>query len=280
MDDGDGLLRIGLFSRLATISVRMLRYYQEQAVLEPAVVDGFSGHRFYRPEQIVDAHWVVRLREAGLPVAEIRQVLAHRDDPGRLREVMNVHRERLAADRALLDGKSAAFARIATYLEESTMNINPRQEHLPAMTVAALRRILPGYDDEGVLWQEIGDLMARSGAAMPEHDRGLGGATFHDTDYRESDVDVEVWLQVETPFGPVAPLTCQQVPEQEVVIATLTGSYDGMPELTAAIGSYIGANRLRTGPMFNIYRVSPVQTPDPAAWVTDVCFPILDRATP
>ena len=45
--------------------------------------------------------------------------------------------------------------------------------------------------------------------------------------------------------------------------------------VTAAVGAYLAAHHLETGPMVNIYRVSPAQNPDPSAWVTDVCFPIL-----
>ena len=45
--------------------------------------------------------------------------------------------------------------------------------------------------------------------------------------------------------------------------------------VTGAIGAYLAEHQLRTGPMFNIYRVSPAQNPDPSSWVTDVCFPIL-----
>lgn len=269
--DGEGLLRIGLFSRLTAISIRMLRYYQEQQVLEPAVIDPVTGHRFYTPEQLTDAHWIVRLRDAGLPVSEISEAMAHRGDPERLRSIMSHHGERLCDERARLDTLSAAFDRMNAYLKESTMDINVRRNRMPVMTVAALRRVLPSYHEEGTLWQEIGPLMEHSGA---NYHGGIGGATFHDPDYRETDVDVEVWLQVEAPFAPVAPLECREIPAREVLVATLQGSYDGMPEVTAALGTYIAAHALSTGPMFNIYRVSPAQNPDPGAWVTDVCFPI------
>lgn len=272
--NGEGLLRIGLFSRLTAISIRMLRYYQEQRVLEPAMIDPFTGHRFYTPAQLMDAHWIVRLRDAGLPVTEIREVMVNRSDPERLRVLMLHHGERLASERARLDDMTAAFHRMNAYLKESTMEINVRQIRMPAMTVAALRRVLPSYEDEGTLWQEIGPLMERSGTHMSGHDEGIGGATFHDPEYRETDVDIEVWLQVKAPFTPVAPLECCEIPAREVVVATLQGSYDGMSEVTAALGTYIAAHTLSAGPMFNIYRVGPVQNPDPSAWVTDVCFPI------
>ena len=81
------------------------------------------------------------------------------------------------------------------------------------------------------------------------------------------------WLQVPSSFTPVAPLECRIIPPCEVVVATLQGSYEGMPEVTAAVGTHIAANGLSVGPMFNIYRVSPAQNPDPSTWVTDVCFP-------
>lgn len=274
---GEGLLRIGLFSRLTAISVRMLRYYQERHVLEPAAVDPFTGHRFYSPAQLAQAHWIVRLRDAGLPVGEIAEMMANRGDPERLRAIMSAHGERLSRERARLDDMSAAFDRMNAYLQESAMDINVRQIRMPAMTVAALRRILPSYRDEGQLWQEIGRLMEQSGVMAPDHDDGIGGATFYDPEYRDSDVDIEVWLQVSAPLTSVAPLECREVPAREVVVATLLGSYDGMPEATAAVGVHIAAHDLRTGPMFNIYRVSPAQDPDPAAWVTDVCLPVLGR---
>lgn len=270
--NGEGLLRIGLFSRLTAISIRMLRYYQEQRVLEPAMIDPFTGHRFYAPEQLTEAHWIKRLRDAGLPVSEISEAMAHRGDPERLRSIMSHHGERLLDERARLDAMSTAFDHMNAYLKESTMDINVRRVHMPAMTVAALRRVLPSYREEGALWQEIGPLMEHSKARLSRET--IGGATFHDPEYRETDVDVEVWLRVEAPFVPKAPLECRETPARELAVATLRGSYDGMPEVTAALGAYIAAHDLSTGPMFNIYRVSPAQNPDPAAWVTEVCFPI------
>lgn len=148
---------------------------------------------------------------------------------------------------------------------------------MPTTTVAALRRVLPSYDDEGTPWQEIGRLMTRSGVRVPDHDEGMGGATLYDTEHRESDIDIEARLRVDAPFTPVAPLECRTIPARDVIAATLKGGYDGMPEVATALGVYIAAHGLRTGPMFNIYRVSPIQTPDPAEWVTQVCRPIVEE---
>ena len=43
--------------------------------------DPFSGYRYYRAEQLVDAHLVVQLRDAGFPVASIAQPGSRRRSP-------------------------------------------------------------------------------------------------------------------------------------------------------------------------------------------------------
>ena len=46
------MFRIGEFSRLTQVSIRMLRYYDEVGLLTPAEVDQWTGHRSYSVEQI------------------------------------------------------------------------------------------------------------------------------------------------------------------------------------------------------------------------------------
>ena len=46
------LIRIGEFSTLTRLSVRMLRYYDANGVLSPAATDDFTGHRFYASSQV------------------------------------------------------------------------------------------------------------------------------------------------------------------------------------------------------------------------------------
>jgi len=268
--DHDGLLRIGLFSRLSFISVRMLRHYAEHDVLVPAEVDEWTGYRFYRPEQLADARLVTGLRDAGFGVADIARVLAVRRDPASVAALVSEQRRRLLTERSELDHRLAALDRLRI---EEVMPSQPTQPTLtvtettlPAITVLSLRDTIPHYSDEGSLWQR---LMPQAGPYLRPDARF--GATFHDPDYQPENADVEVWVQVpaDTP-GAVA------VPERRIVTTTLRGSYERMSEATAVIGGYLAEHDLHAGPMFNIYRVGPTQDPDPEHWVTEVCFPIVD----
>lgn len=274
MDHDDRLLRIGAFSTLSRISVRMLRYYQACGVLAPARTDPSSGYRYYRADQLVDAHLVVQLRDAGFPVASIAQLVAS-TAPARTEAAIAAQRAELLRQQDALRGQLLALDRVSTALRGHLAMTDVAITTLPQMTVAGLRRIISDYNAEGVLWQEIMSLLGRSGPRLPGG--GICGATYYDADYREADVDVEVWLQVSAPFDATPPLECRTLPAQRIVTATVRGDYSQMPTATTAIGAYIAEHGLRTGPMFNIYRVSPAQNSDPSSWVTDVCFPILDR---
>ena len=41
------MFKIGEFSKLTQVSVRMLRYYEKAGLLKPAEIDHFTGYRYY-----------------------------------------------------------------------------------------------------------------------------------------------------------------------------------------------------------------------------------------
>ena len=56
------LMPIGQFSRITGLPARTLRFYDEIGLLQPAVVDPVTGHRYYLPSQVERAHQIARLR--------------------------------------------------------------------------------------------------------------------------------------------------------------------------------------------------------------------------
>lgn len=271
MDHGDGsaLLRIGEFSGLSRISVRMLRHYQEKGILDPVWVDPFSGNRYYAATQLSDARRIGQLRDAGFSVAQMGDFLASLGDPSSAATLIEAHRERLQGQRDEVEERYVALGHVESSLKELMMTIDVTTTTLPAMTVASLRDTIPSYADEQLLWSRLMPALA----AAPI---GPAGATFHDEDYRETDVDVEVWLGVAEPFDAPAPVQCREIPEQRVASATLRGSYAQMAAVTTAVGEYVAANGLNTGTMFCVYTVSPAQDPNPDNWITEVCYPIIE----
>ena len=46
------MLKIGDFSKLSRVSIRMLRHYDDIGLLKPAEIDEFTGYRYYQEEQL------------------------------------------------------------------------------------------------------------------------------------------------------------------------------------------------------------------------------------
>jgi DNA-binding transcriptional MerR regulator len=109
----DELLTIGRFARLCGLSVDTLRHYDEVGLLSPASVNPASGYRRYHRQQARRARQIRMLRWDGLPIEEIRQVIA--DETGAAaRNVLARHQRRLERQRDLL----AARIRDANRLRE------------------------------------------------------------------------------------------------------------------------------------------------------------------
>ncbi len=56
----------------------MLRHYDANGVLTPALVDAASGYRWYSPKQLGDASLIRRLHDVGFGVSVIGALLATR----------------------------------------------------------------------------------------------------------------------------------------------------------------------------------------------------------
>jgi DNA-binding transcriptional MerR regulator len=264
-------LRIGEFSRLSRLSIRMLRHYDERGLLPPARVDSSSGYRLYSQSQLGSARWIRTFRDVGCSVDEIGRLLRLVGDSDALLRALEQQRHQLHQDLQHVSSRLSGLDHLISDLKEPTMTPTVTMTTRPPMTVVALRDVIPSYSDEGRLWQRL--MPAAAAVGVAPGDIVAFWATFHDEDYREQDVDVEVWAQVRTEPGKSE--LFRHVGEQHVVSATFTGPYEQISVVNDAIMSWITDRSLTvSGAMFNIYLVGPATSPDPASWVTEVCVPI------
>ena len=82
------MFKIGEFSKLTQVTVRMLRYYDEMGLLKPAKIDPWTGYRLYSTEQIPVLNKIIYLRDSGFQVAEIAAALEN-NDKAFLQELFN-----------------------------------------------------------------------------------------------------------------------------------------------------------------------------------------------
>lgn len=132
-----GLLTIGAFARSARLTAKALRLYDELGLLPPAAVDPESGYRYYAPEQLPQAELIGRLRQIGMPLAEIRTVCGLA--PEAQAAAITAFWRQVTVD-------TAERARLATFLVEhlsgrGTIMSESHVRHAAACVTGAVRKI-------------------------------------------------------------------------------------------------------------------------------------------
>jgi DNA polymerase-3 subunit beta len=112
---------IGAIARRSGLTVSALRFYNGIGVLVPAEVDERSGYRRYSDEQVTQACLLARLRRVGMPIEDIRQVLAVRHRPELAGSFLDAHLRRL--EKGVADARRELSA--ARQLIHSGENLMP-----------------------------------------------------------------------------------------------------------------------------------------------------------
>ncbi|MBI1376760.1 MAG: MerR family transcriptional regulator [Frankiales bacterium] len=100
-------------ARLASVSSRTLRHYDDVGLVRPAFV-GANGYRYYRRAELRRLQEVLVLRELGLPLEAIARVL---EGTGDRAAVLREHRDALLAERDRISRLAASVGRVVAELE-------------------------------------------------------------------------------------------------------------------------------------------------------------------
>ena len=269
------MLKIGEFSRLSRVSIRALRRYDEAGLLTPVSTDPFTGYRYYSERQLPIANRIRALRDMGFPLAAVREVLGCYDDPGALERCLLLQQ---AEAREVLEEAERRLRLLDTALErlrkdKEIMKYDVTIKTLPERQVASVRQIIPSYDREGDLWSIYCQETARMN--IQDGDPALCTAVYHDGEFKEQDVDVEIQKSVVGTYPDTEHVKFKTVPAVQAASATFRGSYDQFNAVNEAVASWAADNGWALADSaFFIYHVSPHDTRNPDEFVTEVCYPV------
>ncbi len=212
------LIRIGDFSRLARVCIRTLRHYEEEGLLPPAQVDVETGYRYYRADQLMVIHRVGAMRDIGLSIAQIRQLLAL--DTEGLSIQLRRHEEQLQDDLAAAQTRLSSLRGMFRWLttEHSAYASLVRVRPLPPVTAYTIRQRVPS------LGRPVTELFehAERQAASDRIDQSPF-MIFFARNPPDGELDVEICVPVRTGSSLAAVRTIEG--STEAVCVTYTGPY-------------------------------------------------------
>src|SRR5262245_8139200 len=69
------MFKIGEFSKIAQVSGRLLRYYDDIDLFKPQHTDPWTGYRYYTADQLPRLNRILALKELGLSLDQIKQLI-------------------------------------------------------------------------------------------------------------------------------------------------------------------------------------------------------------
>ena len=145
------MLRIGEFSKLSRVSIRMLRHYDDIGLMKPAEIDQFTGYRYYSPEQLPVIGRITALKDMGFSLADIVKMLEIYENRDELDDYLMKRQlelqeisETTQRQMRLLD---TARERLR---KEQNMSYNVSIKTIPERYAVTIHMTIPHYEDEGM----------------------------------------------------------------------------------------------------------------------------------
>ncbi len=259
---------IGEFSLIAKLTVKALRFYQEQGLLEPARTDAFTSYRYYREDQLEKAGMIKTLREWDFSVDEIRETLlkagCDEDLTPYLERKLGQTRESIA----LLGLRAQQLESALSSFKEETVGKSGEIfiKEIGAMRIAS-RRHNGRYSEYGGIISGLYKAFGRWACGKPM-------ALYHDDEYKEDGADFEASLPVrEDAVGPEV----RELASCKVVSIVHRGSYETLSASYKSLTDYVKKNGLRVArPTREVYLKGPGMffKGNPARYLTEIQFPV------
>jgi DNA-binding transcriptional MerR regulator len=244
------MFKIGDFSRLGQVSVRMLRHYDDLDLLKPAHIDPFTDYRYYTIEQLPRLNRILALKDLGLPLEKIAALL-QQDLP--LVELQQLLRSRqvdlqqqLQADQARLNRLSARLRQLDQEGQPSAYDVVVKA--VPRAWIASARDIVPSVTDmqqyRAILIQQLYGWLDQQNIVPVEYEMVL----YHVPEYTETDIDMEFAITIPECAKPLediaqVPITVRQLPAIALVASVFhSGMIYDITQAITALFTWIGAN--------------------------------------
>lgn len=185
------MFRIGEFSKIARVSGRLLRYYDEIGLLRPQSIDPETGYRYYSARQLPRLNRILVLKELGLSLEHIARLLDQETSVDEMRGMLTLRKAQIEQsvqeEMERLRVVESRLQQIDTHGQMQEPDVILKA--VPATPFLGLRDVLAGMD-------AIQHLVRRIAPAVPamvgRNSLGPIAIIIHSPMYEPEALDVEV----------------------------------------------------------------------------------------
>lgn len=274
------MFRIGEFSKIAQTPISQLRYYDRIGLFQPAHTDRFTSYRYYSADQLPDLNRILALKELGLTLDQIKQMVGDNVSATEIRGMLALRKAQAEqAIQAEMDRLRIIEARLKQVESEGELSEDDViLKELPATPFFSTRNILPNIF-EGVHVME--ELMQTVPPVVGGKQLGYFSAIVHGEAFRVEQADVEMGFmlnrQVDQPIrlsnGNEVKMRILPA-EERVITAVRIGHFENGYESYARLGRWVESNGFQlSGPAREVFIEIPTDANGGNA-VCEIQFPV------
>lgn len=181
----ENLYKIGMFASMNRVTIKTLRYYDEQKLLIPVYVDEENGYRYYKAGQMAQLQRIMALKNMGFSIDDIRKMMNGAEE----RSLLLSKKQEILEEMAML---TARLAQVECYLaKDSEHLIAPVLiKEIPEVIVCTMEKRIKSYDALFELMPQMGAQMENLDCqcALPEY----CFTHYLEPEYKDEDILVEI----------------------------------------------------------------------------------------
>jgi len=248
------MFKIGEFSRLSRVSVRMLRHYDQLGLLTPSQIDPFTNYRYYSADQLPRLNRIIALRDLGFSLEQIANVLDEDLPTDQLLGMLKLKRaeieQQMQEEQSRLARLEARIRQMNSSAAVGAYDVILRD--IEPELAATYREVAADDGRIQEMFEEVERYVARYDKARADKPTFT---IYYDAEYREKDIDAEVAIPLAYAIPDGETIRVRELPgNSNVACVVHTGVYATLYLAYNALLGWIEANGYRmVGPIREVY---------------------------
>lgn len=263
------MYKIGEFSKITNLTVKALRYYDEENILKPSYRNEENSYRFYDENDFKKAGLIAFLRELEFSISEIKDVINLCDDKADLSYILEEKKELINKK---INEEKALLKKINLYIkpnlmEDDIVNYQMEVKEISAVKVAYIR-----YKGK---YNECGKYLGKIYKVIKGDVKGKPFNCYFEGEYNEI-ADIETCVPTSKQVNDQV-VSTKELPKIKSISTLHIGTYESINMAYKAIFDYAkekGFNCLT--PSREVYIKGPgmIFRGNPNNYITEIIIPI------
>lgn len=244
------MLKIGEFSKIGRVSIRMLRHYDQLGLLKPTDVDSDSGYRRYSIDQLPRLNRIIFLKDIGFSLHEINEMININISVNEMKAMLKKRQKNLENEIAIAQiNLNTVLDRLKSIENEGEIpKYDVTVKCTEGYTIASLRGIVPHIKDVGTYCYDMYYRLYKELDKQNVSHTGSEVTFYHNEEYSETDLDMETGIVI----GNVGSesekindhhLQIRSIPPADRVASLIySGPFEGLEMAVIELMKWVGMN--------------------------------------